>query len=72
MGRHFVSHGKLGKSGQVIKAIGNGSSSIFPDENMNNEQLHDSEGKENQLFTFPQNIQQLLVNYSLEKQVLQL
>ena len=70
MGRHFVSHGKLGKSGQVIKAIGNGSSSIFPDENMNIEQLHDFDAKENQFFTFPQNIQQLLVDYALEKQVL--
>ena len=59
MGRHFVSHGKLGKSGQLIKAIGNGNLNAFPD--MNIEQNHKTETEENQLFAFPRNIQQLMV-----------
>ena len=59
MGRHFVSHGKLGKSGQLIKAIGNGNLNAFPD--MNIEQNHKTETDENQLFAFPRNIQQLMV-----------
>ena len=59
MGRHFVSHGKLGKSGQLIKAIGNGNLNT----DMNIEQNHKTETEENQLFAFPRNIQQLMVNF---------
>ena len=57
MGRHFVSHGKLGKSGQLIKAIGNGNLNT----DMNIEQNHKTETEENQLFAFPRNIEQLMV-----------
>ena len=64
MGRHFVSHGKLGKSAQLIKAIGNGNLNAFPD--MNIEQNHKTETEENQLFAFPRNIQQLMVNFVSE------
>ena len=67
MGRHFVSHGKLGKSGQVIKAVGNGNLTGFPDDTMNIEQNHKTETEENQLFAFPQNIQQLMVRSSIRK-----
>ena len=70
MGRHFVSHGKLGKSGQVIKAVGNGDSSGFRDYIMNLEQNHKAEIGENQLFAFPQNIQQLLVSCTFIKNLL--
>ena len=66
MGRHFVSHGKLGKSGQVIKANGNGNITGFPDDNMNIEQNHKTETEEKQLFAFPRNIQQLMVDFAIK------
>ena len=65
MGRHFVSHGKLGKSGQVIKTTGNGNTG-FTDDNMNIEQNHKTETEEKQLFAFPRNIQQLMVDLEIK------
>ena len=70
MGRHFVSHGKLGKSGQLIKAIGNSNLNAFPD--MDIEQNHKTETEENQLFAFPRNIQQLMVNFVSENVFIQI
>ena len=58
---NIVSRGKQGKSGQVVKVNGNSS-----DDNMNIEQMRNADAQENQLFAFPRNIQQLLVDFVFE------